>query len=121
MSFDRFPILKMGEFLLVTLQGELQDSAAIALQQELTTKVAATGARGVLLDMSGLYVMDSFIARMVSTIASMTHIMDAETVVVGMQPDVAMTLVDMGLTLPGILTAMDVEKGMELLRCRLAS
>lgn len=118
MTPDRIPILKMGEFLLVTIQGELHDSLASALQRELTQKVANTGARGVLMDISGLEMVDSFMGRMISTIASMTRLLDAETVVVGMQPAVAITLIEMGLTLPGVSTAMDVEKGMELLRGR---
>lgn len=118
-TFDRIPILKMGDFLLVTIQGEMHDTLALTLQQDLTAKVAKTGARGVLLDISGLTMVDSFMGRMVSTIASMTRLMDAETVVVGMQPAVAITLVEMGLVLPGVLTAMDVEKGMDLLRTRL--
>lgn len=119
MNFERIPILKMGEFLLVTIQGEMHDTLATALQQELTDKVASTGARGVLLDISGLRIVDSFMGRMVNTIASMTRIMDADTVVVGMQPAVAITLVEMGMTLPGVLTAMNVERGMELLRSQL--
>jgi rsbT antagonist protein RsbS len=119
MNFERIPILKMGEFLLVTIQGEMHDTLATALQQELTDKVANTGARGVLLDISGLRIVDSFMGRMVSTIASMTRMMDADTVVVGMQPAVAITLVEMGMTLPGVLTAMNVERGMELLRSQL--
>lgn len=116
MNFERVPILRMGEFLLVTIQGEMHDTMATTLQQELTDKVASTGARGVLLDISGLRIVDSFMGRMVCTIASMTRLMDADTVVVGMQPAVAITLVEMGMTLPGVLTAMNVEKGMELLR-----
>jgi len=119
MSFERIPILKMGDFLLVTIQGEMHDTLATTLQQELTAKVASTGARGVLLDISGLDMLDSFMGRMVSTIASTTRMMDAETVVVGMQPSVAITLVEMGLTLPGVFTAMNVEHGMDLLRSRL--
>ncbi len=119
MSFERIPILTMGEFLLVTIQGEMHDTLATTLQRELTARVATQGARGVLLDISGLSMVDSFMGRMVSTIASITRMMDAETVVVGMQPAVAITLVEMGLTLPGVLTAMNVERGMELLRGRL--
>ncbi|HEY9757660.1 MAG TPA: STAS domain-containing protein [Oculatellaceae cyanobacterium] len=119
MNSERVPILKMGHFLLVTIQGEMHDTLATTLQQELTAKVSSTGARGVLLDISGLAMVDSFMGRMVSTISSMTRMMDAETVVVGMQPAVAITLIEMGLTLPGVLTAMDVEKGMELLRSRI--
>jgi len=116
MASERIPILKMGEFLLVTIQGEMHDSLATRLQTELLEKVANSDARGVLLDISGLDMVDSFMGRMLSTIASMTRIMDANTVVVGMQPAVAITIVEMGLSLPGILTAMDVERGIELLK-----
>jgi len=116
MTSERIPILKMGEFLLVTIQGEMHDSLATRLQTELLEKVANSDARGVLLDISGLDMVDSFMGRMLSTIASMTRIMDANTVVVGMQPAVAITIVEMGLSLPGILTAMDVERGIELLK-----
>ena len=119
MSHERIPILKMNEFLLVTIQTEIHDRLALTLQNELTAKVSATGARGVLIDISALDMVDSFMGRMLSTIASMTQIMDAQTVVVGMQPAVAITLVELGLTLPQVLTAMDVEKGMELLRADL--
>ncbi len=118
MSVERIPILKMGEFLLVSIQTELDDRLAVNLQKELTARVAETGARGVLLDISGLDIVDSFLGRMISTIAEMTRIMDAETVVVGMKPAIAITLVEMGLTLPGVVTALNVEKGMELLRAR---
>lgn len=119
MSQERIPILMMGSFLLVLIQGEMHDALAQHLQAELTARVAATQARGVLLDISGLTMVDSFMARVLSTIASMTRLMDAETVVVGMQPAVAITLVDMGLDLPGVLTAVNVDKGMKLLRNRL--
>jgi rsbT antagonist protein RsbS len=119
MLIDRIPILKMGDFLLVTIQGELQDSQAVTLQQELTARVAEVSARGVLMEISGLALVDSYMGRMISTIAAMTRMLDAETVVVGMQPAMAITLVEMGLTLPGVLTAMNVERGMELLRSRL--
>jgi Anti-anti-sigma regulatory factor (antagonist of anti-sigma factor) len=105
----------MGEFLLVTIQVEMHDRMALALQKELTEKVVETGARGVLVDISAVEMVDSFMGRMLHTLASMTRIMDAETVVVGMQPAVAITLVEMGLILTGIETAMNVEKGMELL------
>lgn len=118
---NRIPILKMGEFLLVTIQVELDDQLALTLQQELTQSVADTGAAGVLLDISGLDIIDSFLGKMLATIASMTKIMDAETVVVGMRPAIAITLVEMGLTLPGVLTALNVEKGMELLHSRLSA
>ena len=118
MTFERIPVLKMGDFLLVTIQGELHDSLADSLRQELSERVCKTGARGVLLDISGLSMVDSFMGRMLSTIAAISRMMDAQTVVVGMQPAVAITLVEMGLTLPGILTAMNVERGMELLQAR---
>ena len=115
MSEDHIPILKMGKFLLVTLQGELHDRMAVTFQEDLSARVATTQAHGVLIDISGLDMVDSFLGRTLSTIASITRVLDAETVVVGMQPAVAITLVEMGLTLPGVLTALNVEKGMELL------
>ncbi len=119
MSTQRIPILKMGEFLLVTIQVEMDDQLAMFLQEDLTNKVKDTGARGVLMDISSLDIIDSFLGRMLCTIASMTRILDAETVVVGMQPAVAITLVELGLTLPGVLTALNVEKGMAILEERL--
>jgi rsbT antagonist protein RsbS len=119
MSTERIPILQMGDLLLVTIQLEMHDQLALALQADLTSKIATTGARGVLLDISCLDIVDSFLGRMLSTIASINKVMDAETVVVGMQAPVAITLVEMGLSLPGILTALNVEKGMELLHNRL--
>ncbi len=120
MSAEHIPIIKMDEFLLVTIQEGIHDRLAITLQEELTAKVASTGARGVLLDISGLDMVDSFLGRLLSTIASITRIMDAETVVVGMQPAIAITLVEMGLSMPGVLTALNVDKGMTLLRRRLS-
>jgi len=119
MTTQKIPILKLGEFLLVTIQGELHDAQAYTLQDELSAKVANTNARGVLVDVSGLTIVDSFMGRMISTIAATTRLMDAETVVVGMQPAVAITLVDMGLSLPGISTAKNVDKGMAMLRSKL--
>lgn len=119
MNFERIPVLKLGKFLLVTIQGTLDDRTALALQEDLTRKVESSGARGVLIDISGLDLVDSFVGRILYTVASVMRIMDAETVVVGMQPAVAMTLVELGLTLPGALTAMNVERGMELLTRRL--
>lgn len=119
MSFERIPVLKLGPFLLVTIQGILDDRTAVALQEDLTKKVESTGARGVLIDISGLDLVDSFVGRMLYTVAAVMKIMDAETVVVGMQPAVAMTLVDLGLTLKGALTAMNVDRGMDLLHKRL--
>jgi rsbT antagonist protein RsbS len=113
---DRIPILKMGEFLLVTVQVDMHDKLAIALQDDLTDKIVKVRAKGVLIDISALAVVDSFIGRMLGHIAAMSRILDAETVVVGMQPAVAITLVELGLSLPGVMTALNVEKGMELLR-----
>src|SRR3954466_3119759 len=106
----------MGEFLLVTIQVDMHDRLAMTLQDDLTTRVAETNARGVLIDISGLEIVDSFIGRMIANISGMARILDAETVVVGMQPAVAITLVELGLSLPGVRTALDVEKGMQLLR-----
>lgn len=119
MSFERIPVLKLGSYLLVTIQGMLDDRTAMALQEDLTRKVETTGARGVLIDISGLDLVDSFVGRMLYTVAEVMKIMDVETVVVGMQPAVAITLVDLGLTLKGALTAMNVDRGMELLGQRL--
>jgi rsbT antagonist protein RsbS len=113
---DRIPILRMGKFLLVTIQVDLHDRLALALQDDLTTRVSETGARGVLLDISSLETVDSFIGRTISNIASMSRVLDAETVVVGMQPAVAITLVELGLSLPRVRTALNVERGMEMLR-----
>ncbi|ABS25011.1 STAS domain-containing protein [Anaeromyxobacter sp. Fw109-5] len=117
---ERIPILRMGEFLLVTIQVDMHDQLALALQDDLTAQITRTGARGVLIDISSLDVVDSFIGRMLGSIASMSQLMDAETVVVGMRPSVAITLVELGLTLHGIRTALDVEKGMTLLRASAA-
>lgn len=116
---DRIPILKMGEFLLVTIQVDMHDRLALTLQDDLTAQIVKYGTHGVLVDISTLEMVDSFIGRMLGTIASMAHLLDAETVVVGMQPSVAITLVELGLTLTGIRTALDVEKGMEALRAAL--
>jgi rsbT antagonist protein RsbS len=113
---ERIPILRMGEFLLVTIQVDMHDRLAMALQDDLTNRVAATGARGVLLDISALDIVDSFIGRMIANIAGMARVLDAATVVVGMQPAVAITLVELGLSLPGVRTALNVEKGMQMLR-----
>lgn len=113
---ERIPILKMGELLLVTIQVDMHDRLAMTLQDDLTGRITETGARGVLIDISSLDMVDSFIGRMLANISAMSRILDAETVVVGMQPSVAITLVELGLTLPGVRTALNVEKGMELLR-----
>ena len=113
---ERIPILKMGDLLLVSIQVDMHDQLALALQDDLTEKIAKTGARGVLIDISAVEVVDSFIGRMIANIAGMARILDARTVLVGMQPAVAITLVELGLTLPGVRTALDVERGMALLR-----
>jgi rsbT antagonist protein RsbS len=118
---DRIPILRMGEFLLVTIQVDMHDRLALTLQDDLTTRVAETHARGVLIDISALEIVDSFIGRMIANISAMARVLDAETVVVGMQPAVAITLVELGLSLPGVRTALNVEKGMNLLRGSLGS
>jgi rsbT antagonist protein RsbS len=106
----------MGELLLVTIQVDMHDQLALTLQDDLTERIAHTGARGVLIDISSLEVVDSFIGRMLANIAGMARVLDAATVVVGMQPAVAITLVELGLSLPGVRTALDVERGMQLLR-----
>lgn len=113
---ERIPILQMGEFLLVTIQVDMHDRLALTLQDELTNRIVKTGARGVLIDISSLEIVDSFIGRILGNIAAMSNLLDAETVVVGMQPAVAITLVELGLSLKGIRTALNVEQGMELLR-----
>ena len=106
----------MGDYLLVTIQVDMHDRLAMALQDDLTEKISQTSARGVLIDISSLEMVDSFIGRMLANIAGMSRVLDAETVVVGMQPAVAITLVELGLSLPGIRTALNVDAGMELLR-----
>jgi rsbT antagonist protein RsbS len=116
MSADRIPILRMGEYLLVTIQVEMYDHLALRLQDDLTSMIVRTGARGVLIDISALEIVDSFIGRMISNVASMARVLDAQTVVVGMQPAVAITLVELGLPLRGVRTALDVDRGMRLLR-----
>ena len=106
----------MGEFLLVTIQVDMHDRLAMTLQDDLTEKIEKTGARGVLIDISALEMVDSFIGRMIANISGMSRILDAKTVLVGMQPAVAITLVELGLTLPGVQTALNVERGMQRLR-----
>ncbi len=113
---ERIPILKMGEFLLVTIQVDMHDRLAMSLQDDLTGAIVKHRAHGVLIDISSLEIVDSFIGRMLSNIAAMARILDAETVVVGMQPAVAITLVELGLTLTNVRTALNVEKGMALLQ-----
>lgn len=113
---DRIPILKMGHFLLVTIQVDLYDRLAMDLEADLVRMVSITGAKGVLIDISAVNIVDSFMGRIIGNIASMSKLLDAETVVVGMQPAVAITLVELGLDLPGIHTALNVERGMELLQ-----
>src|SRR5918994_2393809 len=113
---DKIPVLKMGEFLLVTIQVDLYDRLALALENDLINMVSKTEARGVLIDISAVSIVDSFMGRILGNIASMAKIMDAETVVVGMQPAVAITLIELGLALKGVHTALNVDRGMELLK-----
>ncbi len=113
---ERIPILKMGGFLLVTIQVDMHDRLAMTLQDDLTSQIVKHRARGVLIDISTLEMVDSFIGRMLGSIAGMARLLDAQTVLVGMQPSVAITLVELGLSLEGIRTALDVEKGMAALQ-----
>src|SRR6185436_17815408 len=115
-GMERIPILRMGRFLLVTIQVDMHDQLALTLQADLTQRIVADRAKGVLIDISSLDVVDSFIGRMISNIAAMALVLDANTVVVGMQPAVAITLVELGLTLEGVRTALNVERGMTLLQ-----
>lgn len=118
---DRIPILRMGKFLLVTIQIDLYDRLATNLETDLVQMVNKTGASGVLIDISALSIVDSFMGRILGNIGSMSKIMDAETVVVGMQPAVAITLIELGLELKGVHTALNVERGMELLKEKIGS
>jgi rsbT antagonist protein RsbS len=113
---DRIPILKVGDCLLVTIQVDMHDELALSLQEDLTSQIAKYAARGVLIDISSLEIVDSFIGRMLANIAAMSRVLDAQTVLTGMQPAVAITLVELGMALPGIKTALNVERGMEVLR-----
>ena len=117
---EKIPILKMGRFLLVTIQVDLYDQLALNLEADLVQMVSKTNARGVLIDISALSIVDSFMGRIVGNIANMSKILDAETVVVGMQPAVAITLIELGLELKGVHTALNVERGMKLLETKLA-
>jgi len=116
---DRIPILKMGSALLVTIQVEMHDRLASMLEEDLTNRIVTSRAKGVLIDISALEIVDSFIGRMLNNIASVSRILDADTVVVGMRPAVAITLVELGLDLPGVKTALNVERGMALIRQKL--
>jgi len=112
---ERIPILRMGTFLLITIQVDMHDRLAMQLQDDVTARIAEWGSGGVLIDISSLEIVDSFIGRMLANIAAMSRVLGAETVVVGMQPAVAITLVELGMSLPGVRTALNVEAGMELL------
>ncbi|WP_165966244.1 STAS domain-containing protein [Actinomadura sp. 7K534] len=116
---QQIPILKIGRFLLVSIQIDLQDQTVAALQEDLADSIVKTGAQGVIIDISAVDIVDSYIGRMFSTIAAMSRLMDAETVVVGMRPAVAITLVELGLSLDGVRTALDLEQGMRLLESSL--
>jgi rsbT antagonist protein RsbS len=115
---DRIPILRVGDALLVTIQVDMHDQLAMALEDDLTTKIVASGAKGVLIDISALEIVDSFIGRMLDNIAAVSRVLDAEAVVVGMRPAVAITLVELGLSLSGVRTALDVDRGMQLIAKR---
>jgi len=116
---ERIPILRIGDILLVSIQVDLQDHIAVALQEDLAERIVSTGSHGVLIDISALEIVDSFIGRMISTIASVSRVLDAQTVVVGMRPAVAITLVELGLSLEGVRTALDVDRGMAMLQADL--
>ncbi|MGZ5415800.1 MAG: STAS domain-containing protein [Nocardioides sp.] len=112
---ERIPILRLGDILLVTIQVDLQDRIAMELQEDLAERIVETSAKGVLIDISALEIVDSFVGRMINTVASVSRVLDAETVVVGMRPAVAITLVELGLSLPGIRTALDLDRGLAML------
>jgi rsbT antagonist protein RsbS len=112
---ERVPVLKIGDLLLVSIQVDMEDQTALQLQEDLAKRIVATGCRGVIIDITALDIVDSFVGRALSTIASISRVLDAETVVVGMRPAVAITLVELGLSLNGVRTALNVERGMELL------
>ena len=112
---ERIPILKLGKALIVTIQVDMHDRLAVALEEDLTNRIVTTGARGVLIDISALEIVDSFIGRMLDNIAAVSRVLDADTVVVGMRPAVAITLVELGLSLNGVRTALNVERGMALI------
>ena len=118
---ERIPILKMGPFLLVSIQVDMHDRLALTLQDDLTSRIVADRARGVLIDISALEVVDSFIGRMLGNIAGMSRVLDAETVVVGMRPAVAITLVELGMSLSGVRTALNVERAMDMLQASVAT
>ena len=113
---DQIPILKIGDCLLVSIQVDMHDRMAMALQDDLTSRIVTSRARGVMIDISALEIVDSFIGRMLNNIAAMSRVLDAVTVVVGMRPAVAITLVELGLTLSGVKTALDVDRGLALVR-----
>ena len=112
---DRVPVLKIGDILLVSIQIDLEDQIAMQLQEDLSNRIVETGAHGVIIDISALEIVDSFIGRMLSTIAAVSRVLDAETVVVGMRPAVAITLVELGLSLNGVRTALNVDKALDIL------
>jgi rsbT antagonist protein RsbS len=113
---DRVPVLKIGDLLLVSIQVDLEDRLTTQLQEDLAERIVSTGAHGVIIDITALEIVDSFVGRMLATIASVSRVLDAETVVVGMRPAVAITLVELGLGLRGIRTALNVDLGMAMLR-----
>src|ERR1700752_4154215 len=118
---EHIPILRMGEFLLITVQVDMHDRLAMQLQDDLTEKIVRFGSRGVLIDISALEIVDSFIGRMLGNIAAMSRVLDAQTVVVGMRPAVAITLVELGMSLSGVHTALNVERAMDMLQASVAT